>query len=519
MPNLIKSVLIKCLLAAALTLATHAQPTFRVTIRPEATDEPATGRLVVYLLRDDARLSPTAVPADAPFFSDPQPMVGLDVIDAAVGQDIIVSDDTIDAAFPGPLATLAPGRYTAQAVLDQHQANSNWRREPGNLFSDPVAFTITTRNPDPVIDIRLEGVVREPLLRPGPGLEFFAAQSLSLSKHRREPTALRAGVVFPADHDPERQYPAVYQIPGFGGDHFAAFRAADTRTAGTPDQRALHQHAFWIVLDPEGPNGHHLFANSDNNGPVADALINDLIPALEQRYNLIPQPSARLLRGHSSGAWSALWLATQYPETFGACWATAPDPVDFSRFQSADLYEDDNLYSDTEGDPRPSYELADGTVTMTIADENQMEQVLGPNNTSAQQWDSWLATFGPRASSGNPADLYNPTTGEINPRVADRWRRYDIHERLRRDRATVGRTFLSRIRLVVGDQDNFDLHRAVSELRKTVASLKFYTLPEGRHGLIEIVPGADHGSVLRSDAVRDFPRDMLDHLQRHNHAP
>ena len=108
----------------------------------------------------------------------------------------------------------------------------------------------------------------------------------------------------------------------------------------------LARNAFQIWLDPESGNGHMLFANSDNNGPRGNALVNELIPALEAKYPLISKADARIVRGHSSGGWASLWLALQYPQTFGACFASSPDPVDFHRLEQIDIYDQDNMYSD-----------------------------------------------------------------------------------------------------------------------------------------------------------------------------
>src|SRR5207248_1016225 len=128
--------------------------------------------------------------------------------------------------------------------------------------------------------------------------------------------------------------------------HFRAFGIAQSRKHldQTPALRHLYRNCFVIVPDPQGPNGHTLFANSEVNGPCADALIQELIPAIEARYPLIREPSARLLRGHSSGGWTALWLTTQYPQTFGGCWAYAPDPVDFHHLERIDAYSQRNAY-------------------------------------------------------------------------------------------------------------------------------------------------------------------------------
>lgn len=517
------------ILAFAVALPNLAQPTFRVTIRPEAAEGGTSfsGRLVVYILSDNNALGYNPLPADGPFFTDPQPMVGLDMTDLEPLEQRFVTDETADAIFhprfeDASLADLAPGRYTAQAVLDTQRTNSRWEKEPGNLFSNPVPFTITAdadANPVPTtVDLRLENRTRRPVFRPAPGLEFLEIPSPRLTRFRETPVSFNIGVVYPANYDPERQYPAVYQVPGFGGDHTGAARVAErVRTRNLPpDDLALHTNAFWFVLDPEGPNGHHLFLNSPNNGPVGDALITEVVPALERRFNLIPDPTARLLRGHSSGGWSTLHLATTYPDTFGATWSTGPDPVDFSYFQKVDLYNDGNFY-ERAGEDHPSYTDRFGKVTMTIRQENQMEEVLGPDNTSAQQWDSWFAAFGSKNAAGHPAALFHPVTGDIDKPEAQSYKPSDLHQRLLRDRATLGRVYLSRVRLLVGSEDNFDLDNAVRALRETIDTLDFYTLPEGPSGSIQIIPGEDHSTILATPEARAIPANMLDHLRRYKH--
>src|SRR6185295_1412012 len=97
------------------------------------------------------------------------------------------------------------------------------------------------------------------------------------------------------------------------------------------------------------------------------------IPALEAKYPLIADAHARLLRGHSSGGWSTLWLALTYPEIFGATWSTSPDPVDFRRLQLPDIYAGPNMYSGVDGKDLPSYRGA-GQERMTIRQENLMEE-------------------------------------------------------------------------------------------------------------------------------------------------
>ncbi len=518
------------LLCAVLGLGewSRADVGFRVRFDHAVRSQPATGRLVVYLIKPAATVG-TVSPADGPFFDDPQPMFGLDVASLAPGEWVTLNatslaPDGLNTAarprsFPSPLADLPPGIYKVQAVLDLARHNSSWRREPGNLYSTVGTFHVL---PDAaqqaLFDITLSHSITDADTspKPSPGVEYFHVRSDLLSVFRSTDVFLHAGVVIPIDYDPTRPdpYPAIYEIPGFGGDHSDAanHHARSARTPIAAAATVLRRNSFSIVLDPEGPNGHHLFVNSANNGPVADALINELIPALEKKYHLAPVPAARLLRGHSSGGWSSLWLATQYPDTFGATWSSSPDPVDFRKFQRVDLYNDTNAYTRSTA-PIPSYRSR-GTVKMSVAQENAMEEVIGPDNTSAQQWDSWFAAFGPRTTRATPAAVWHHATGVIDHVVAEQYKPFDIAQRLRKNPAKFGPTFKQRVRLFVGDQDNYYLNEAVDLLRADVDQLNFISLPEGTHGFISILPGKDHASIFSTNELRSIPNDMLDHLKR-----
>lgn len=536
-------------LGVVLPAAGEGGPVFRVAFDEDVRAEPATGRVVVYLIREGAAVPPGSAPSDGPFWNDPQPMYGVDVAGLRAGEVALVGAEA--TAFPVPLSELPPGRYAAQAVLDVNRQCSDWRREAGNLYSDVARFEVGGLGSP--VDLRLSHVVEPAPFPAAPGVELFEVRSELLSAFHGREVRLRAGVVTPENHDPARRYPAVYEVPGFGGDHAGAAEHAAARRgaeAGSAEAQ-LAERAFWIVLDPEGPHGHHLFADSENNGPVGRALVEELIPALEAKYGLIPERTARLLRGHSSGGWSSVWLAITYPETFGAAWSTAPDPVDFRRFQLVDIYGQENMYfvsphevvmrrpdpanpfepngadlSRFEADDATSPAAPDleaiasfregGRVRMTIEQENLMEEVLGPNNTSAQQWDSWQAVFGPRDEAGRPAALYDAVSGVIDRKTAERYRAYDIAERVRQDPGLAG-LFHQRIRVYVGDADSFYLNEAVELLRREVEGVQFLHFPEGQHGFVKVLPGHDHGSVLGDPEARGIPADMLAHLRRNGH--
>src|SRR5438309_87602 len=79
--------------------------------------------------------------------------------------------------------------------------------------------------------------------------------------------------------EPTRKYPVIYEIPGFGGDHFGALGCGGANKPDVAGVEMIH-----VTLDPSCRLGHHVFADSDNNGPCGRALIEELIPAIETKF-------------------------------------------------------------------------------------------------------------------------------------------------------------------------------------------------------------------------------------------
>jgi len=511
---------ILCVFMAAFGADAQRELEFRATIDPSAQAFPASGRLVVYLIDQSSGVR-SREPSDGPFFEEPQPMYSVAVRNAAPGETVVVGENAV--FFPVPANELRPGRYRAQAVLDQHLENSSWRREEGNLFSQPVVFDITEREQSQVVHLSLDQRIGTYESREEGRVHQIAVVSRTLEAFDSEHATLRAGVIEPIDKVEGRRYPVIYEVPGFGGDHNRAEWVAARMQHADPDSDVgrLARSAYWVVLDPEGPNGHHLFTDSANNGPMGEALTKDLIPAIDAAFATNPKQSARLLRGHSSGGWSTIWLGMNYPETFGGIWSSSPDPVDFSSFQAVDIYAEPNMYRrEKNGEViwTSSYKDEQGVVGMTIREENRMEEVLGPGNTSAQQWDSWLAVFGPSRDNGTPADLYNPQTGAIDRGIAKQYEKYDIVRRLRGNRAKFGPVLKDRLRLIVGDMDNYDLDDAVKKLKAELDALTFAG-DKPPAGYIVIVPGKDHSTVFDSPEMDAIPGQMLRELEAKGHIP
>ncbi|MBL8747220.1 MAG: hypothetical protein JNK58_12805 [Phycisphaerae bacterium] len=500
-------------LGIATSAPADSPPAFITRFDATLRNQPAQGRLLIFLLKDNAKVSPRQTPADGPFLDNPQPIYGLDIAHLAPDETCAVSRDA--AGFPVPVDQLPEGRYRAQAVLDLNQTNSDWQREPGNLYSEVVSFTKSADEPF-TVQLPLTKAVAHDEDAAAPGLEWFETDSKLLTDFRSRRVTLRAGVLFPEHYDAARRYAAVYLVPGFGGDHYVA-RMVQRMGQMSPYAGELRRHAFIITLDPESENGHTLFADSENNGPCGRALVEELIPALEQKYPLIPEASARIVTGHSSGGWSTVWLALQYPGTFAHAFAGAPDPLDFHAFQKINLYRQPNFYTDEQGNDLPSNER-NGVVLMTIRQENLWEEARGPNNSSGQQWDSWQAVFGPRNARGHPAALFDPFTGVIDPKIVEHYRRYDVNHLLTENPDRFAPIFANNIRIIVGGADEWNLNAAVELVRENLANIGHPMNGSTSFGRITIVPDTTHGTVMMSPEYRTMGQQILEVLRQAGHA-
>jgi pimeloyl-ACP methyl ester carboxylesterase len=456
-----RRVIVFALVLSVATTTVDAQPAIKIA---HTAPGPFTGRVFVIYSKK---------PIGSGVFSQnwftPEPFFAQDVKDWPANEEWSFQPT---ASFPGPMAKLQPGAYYIQLILDRDLGGQNPLTSAGNLFSKT---TMAPQEPAE-IQLRADQVVPAKKFVEKPRVKLFEMHSPLLTKFHGKPVSLRAGVVLPKSfaEKPERQYPVVYEIPGFGGNHFAAL-GAEGRTFGDVEM-------LFVMLDPSCRRGHHVFADSANNGPVGQALTEELIPALEKQFRGSGQ---RFVTGHSSGGWSSLWLQVTYPDFFDGVWSTAPDPVDFRDFQRVDIYEKGaNIFRDAKGEPRP-LARRDGKVALLYQPFSDMEVVFGRGG----QLFSFEAVFSPRGSDGEPLKLWDRKTGAIDPAVAASWQAYDIRMILERNWAALAPKLKGKLHVVMGSDDTFYLEGATRLLKESLEKL-------GSDAVVEIVPGKHHGNLV-----------------------
>lgn len=492
-------------LALAAPCWLHASPqTITVTYDASVTQS-FTGR--VYVMLSKGRQEPRFGPS----WFGTEPFFAKDVTDWKPGTALTFDDTAV--GFPGHISTIPSGDYSVQAVMRLNAGSPEIGSAAGNAYSSVLRHTFKTdaaeTDATPTLALKIDQIVAEQPFTETDRIKLVELKSELLSAFTGNNVTMRAAIILPTGYDdhPDRRYPALYWIGGFGSDHSGArFMSRSWANTGYDDQ------IIRVVLDPLCYGGHHVFADSDNNGPRGAALINEFIPHLQKTFRLHPSPHARFLSGHSSGGWSSLWLQITYPEVFGGVWSIAPDPVDFRDFQRIDLYKPgSNMYADEQGNRRPL--ARNGEQIMAWYDDfAKMEVVYGEGG----QLRSFEWVFSHRGDNGLPKPLYDRTSGLVNTDVAESWKRYDIRLILEDNWKELSPRLDggARIRVFMGDLDTFYLEGATKLLKESQDRL-------GSKAVIEIEPDKDHGSIATADLRKRIDRELMAEFIKHhpNHAP
>ncbi|HUL73118.1 MAG TPA: alpha/beta hydrolase-fold protein [Vicinamibacterales bacterium] len=457
-------------------------PTFRVSFAAAAHGAPITGRVYVAISRTNDRAP--IQQAD----STGAPLFGRNVEALAPGAAAVVGPDD----FGHPIASLRDlpaGDYWVQPFVnvytrferaDGHTVwlhmdqweGQNWRRSPGNLYGDPRQLHFDPSSSAPIALVADKVI---PPIQVPPDTESvkrIKIQSQILSKWWGQPIYLGATISLPKDYasHPDVTYPVIYSEghfslnpPGGGGGRGGGQGAAAAPDAG-PAPRVI-----WVSLQHPSPYYDDSYGvNSENNGPYGDAIMQELIPAVESQFRIIREPWARILTGGSTGGWIALAHQIFYPDFYGGTFALCPDSVDFRYHQIVNIYDDANAYWVDRGWTkleRPDTRRPDGNITSMMKDENWFELAQGDHSRSGGQWDIWEATYSPVGPDGYPKRIWDKTTGVIDKDVAAYWKQhYDLRNILETNWATLGPKVANKINVYVGDADTYYLNMGVHML-------------------------------------------------------
>ncbi len=485
--------------------ATAADTRFKITL--PAAQKPVTGRVFVIVSRIDnpePRLQVGSWRSRAELLGR----------DADLGPGQFATMDALTVGFPlKSVRELPAGDYYVQALfnvytrfqrsdgynifahMDQWEGQQ-FNKSAGNLYSDVRRFHL-----DPLSGYEIQlslnhAIAAESMPADTQYVKHLKIQSKLLTQFWGQPIYLGATVLLPEGYDahPSAHYPVLYEQGHFNLRPPLGF-STEPPPANAPVREnrlsGMELYERWkganfprmIAVTFQHPTVYFddsYAVNSANIGPYGDAIMNELIPYVEEHFRIIRQPYARVLTGGSTGGWESLALQVYHPEFFGGTWTGYPDPVDFTRYGIVDAYNDVNAFLapgyDAPVPERPMERTPEGQTDVTIRQMSQLEDVLGSHGRSGEQFEAWEAVYGPIGADGYPKPLWDKQTGKIDTQVALYMRDhgYDLRYYLEQNWATIGPKLVGKIHVFCGDMDHFYLNLSVYRLE---AFLKTTTNP------------------------------------------
>lgn len=425
---------------------------FAVSYPPNLIKEDFSGNIILYLSKDNQS------PKDISVGLELTPVFRIEVDRLKPDEEVTFDDGAV--SYPTDLSDIERGEYFAQVVFDLNRGDSNIGSSSGNIYSTPRKVTLT-KDFDEVFNLVVDKITEAIPFKETEFLKELSVKSKLVSDFSKKDVFINGAVALPEDYykNPKASYPVVFSIFGFGANyklHAGLGKYKFTSLDGQP--------VIVVYLDGNCPEGHSTYANSDVNGPWGDALVKEFIPALSKKYRT---NGANLLFGHSSGGWSTLWLQINYPKVFAGTWSSAPDQVDFRNYQNVNLYEAKNLFYDGNGNALAIVTIAGRLPVTSAKDFYRTENVIYRGG----QLHSFDAVFGGFDDDGDRIRLVKLPDGAVNPAALALWRRYDISLLLRQNWDKLKSDLNNKIRISVGEGDNFYLNHPVNLLEKEMKKL------------------------------------------------
>jgi hypothetical protein len=503
---------------------------FEISFPAAAHADPITGRVFLILSRQiehcdgiapcEPRLQVSRI--GVPFF-------GRDVTALKAGEPATIDNSDLGSPL-AHLADIPAGDYYVQAMINVysefHRADGHtvwmhddqwegqrWQRSPGNLYSKPVKMHV-----DPgggVVRLVADQVI--PPIKVPEDTEYvkhIKFKSELLSKFWGRPIYLGAVVLLPRDYDRTTiRYPVDYIQGHFSLD--APYRF-DGQNEFSKAWLSDH-YPRMIAVTLQHPNPYYddsYLVNSPNVGPYDDALMQELIPALEKQFRVIGEPYARVVSGGSTGGWISAYLKLFHPTFFGGAWCSCPDAVTFCDVEGVNFYKDENTFYKTyDWRPVPTINsrFTNGQAIQTSEQRNRYELVSGNHGRSGEQIDIWSAIWGPLGEDGFFKPAFDKSTGKIDREVVAYWREHwDLVEYLKRNWSTVGPLLKDNLYFFAGDADTYFLNNSTMALD---AWLKTATSPRSEAHFMygNMKPHCWQGPVSPQERVVEIAQ----HIQRH----
>jgi hypothetical protein len=187
------------------------------------------------------------------------PCFAIEAKNVQPGEAVVFDDKAV--SYPALLSDLERNEYYVQAVWDRDLGGRAIAESPGNIYSKTIKVKLT-KDLKKIFSIQCTEIIPGQSFTNTKYVKELKIQSSLLSAFHRQPVSIAAAVLLPKSYydQPQKQYPVVFTVFGYGGDYH--FRSGDTTSRGLVDSI----ETIIVYLDGNCPLT-FWYANSDNNGP------------------------------------------------------------------------------------------------------------------------------------------------------------------------------------------------------------------------------------------------------------
>ena len=123
-------------------------------------------------------------------------------------------------------------------------------------------------------------------------------------------------VVISPSADAQVEWPVLYLLHGFGGDHRSWLQIK-------PELPQLAEDMQMIIVCPNGVKSWYIDSPVDTTFRYETYMTQELIPYIDSHYSTISNRSGRAIAGLSMGGHGSLYLAFHHPDLYGTVCSTS----------------------------------------------------------------------------------------------------------------------------------------------------------------------------------------------------
>jgi hypothetical protein len=251
-------------------------------------------------------------------------------------------------------------------------------------------------------------------------LDALTIHSAALEgNHLGDPADRPLWVYVPPGYDdqPDRRYPAVYVLQGYGNivstwANRGAYRPPFPEKADGLFARGEAPPCIVVFVDAWTRYGGSQFVDSAGTGRYHTYLCDEVVPFVDARYRTLDGPAHRGVMGHSSGGFGAMVTPMLRPDLFGGLATHAGDA----------LYE--MLYIPEFAKAVRALRSYEGSIEGWWADFEARGAFTRPEDMDLMMTIGVSACFSP-ADDGTPLLPFDPFSGRLKEEVWARWLDWD----------------------------------------------------------------------------------------------